>query len=146
VARWLDALPEAAILANPPVAYVAAWIRGYRGASKQECERWLTAAEDEAWDGALPDGVSSLAFGAALTRASAIFDDVGRSLQAARRALELAGREPPRFIGWRRRRSATPCTWPDSRRGRGHRWKSWSSRCRPPLSLMPWWPRWRSSR
>ena len=37
VARWLDGLPEEAIMANPPVAYVAAWIRGYSGASKQEC-------------------------------------------------------------------------------------------------------------
>jgi LuxR family transcriptional regulator, maltose regulon positive regulatory protein len=42
----------------------------------------------------LPDGISSLAFGAALSRASAMFDDVGRSLQAARRALELAGPDP----------------------------------------------------
>jgi LuxR family transcriptional regulator, maltose regulon positive regulatory protein len=94
VARWLDGLPDEAIMANPPVAYVAAWIRGYSGASKQATERWLAALEDPTWEGPLPDGISSLAFGAALARAAALFDDVGRSLQAARRALQLAGPEP----------------------------------------------------
>jgi LuxR family transcriptional regulator, maltose regulon positive regulatory protein len=91
VARWLDGLPQEAIMANPPVAYVAAWIRGYSGASKQEFERWLAVLEDANWEGPLQDGVSSLAFGAALARASLVFDDLGRSVAAGRRALELAG-------------------------------------------------------
>jgi ATP/maltotriose-dependent transcriptional regulator MalT len=91
VARWLDGLPDEAIMANPPVAYVAAWIRGYSGASKQECEHWLAALEDPTWEGALPDGVSSLAFGANLARAALVFDDIGCSAAAGRRALELAG-------------------------------------------------------
>jgi LuxR family transcriptional regulator, maltose regulon positive regulatory protein len=91
VARWLDGLPEEAIVANPPVAYVAAWIRGYSGASKQECERWLAALEDPSWEGGLQDGVSSLAFAANLARTALVFDDVGRSAAAGRRALELAG-------------------------------------------------------
>jgi LuxR family transcriptional regulator, maltose regulon positive regulatory protein len=91
VARWLDGLPEEAIMANPPVAYVAAWIRGYSGASKQECERWLAVLEDPSWEGTLQDGVSSLAFGASLARAALVFDDLGRSAAAGRRALELAG-------------------------------------------------------
>jgi LuxR family transcriptional regulator, maltose regulon positive regulatory protein len=94
VARWLDELPDEAITADPPVAYVAAWIGGFSGASKQETERWLAATEDDTWDGALPDGIKSLAFGAALTRAAQLFDDVGRSAGAARRALDLAGPEP----------------------------------------------------
>jgi ATP/maltotriose-dependent transcriptional regulator MalT len=91
VARWLDGLPDEAIMANPPVAYVAAWIRGYSGASKQECEHWLNTLEDPTWEGALPDGVSSLTFGANLARAALVFDDIGRSAAAGRRALELAG-------------------------------------------------------
>jgi LuxR family transcriptional regulator, maltose regulon positive regulatory protein len=91
VARWLDGLPEEAIMANPPVAYVAAWIRGYSGASKQETEDWLTVVKADGYDGDLPDGVSSLAFGAQLARASLVFDDLGRSVAAGRRALELAG-------------------------------------------------------
>jgi LuxR family transcriptional regulator, maltose regulon positive regulatory protein len=95
VARWLQRLPEAAVMADPPVAFVAAWIGGLRGASKQQTERWLAAVEDDSWEGALPDGISSLAFGAALARAVLLFDDVGRAVQAARRALELAGPQPP---------------------------------------------------
>jgi LuxR family maltose regulon positive regulatory protein len=91
VARWLDGLPDEAVMANPPVAYVAAWIRGHSGASKQECERWLRALEKSTWDGGLQAGVSSLAFGASLAHAALVFDDVGRSAAAGRRALELAG-------------------------------------------------------
>jgi LuxR family maltose regulon positive regulatory protein len=107
VARWLDGLPEEAIMANPPVAYVAAWIRGYSGASKQQTEDWLAAvgrdgAEGSLPDGvnsegSLPDGVSSLAFGANLARASLVFDDLGRSAAAAGRALELAGPQSLQF-------------------------------------------------
>jgi LuxR family maltose regulon positive regulatory protein len=107
VARWLDGLPEEAILADPPVAYVAAWIRGYSGASKQQTEDWLAVVGrdgDElslpdgiSSEGSLPDGVSSLAFGANLARASLVFDDVGRSVAAGRRALKLAGPESLQF-------------------------------------------------
>ena len=91
VARWLDGLPEEAILADPPVAYVAAWIGGFSGASKQETEYWLGAVDPDGYEGGLPNGVSSLAFGANLARAALVFDDLGRSVRAGRRALELAG-------------------------------------------------------
>src|SRR4029453_18672428 len=94
VARWLEGLPDEAIMADPPVALIAAWSRGFGGASKQETERWLAAAADEGYDGPPPDGMSSQAFGAALARATLIFDDVGRSLAGARRAVELAGAQP----------------------------------------------------
>jgi LuxR family maltose regulon positive regulatory protein len=94
VARWLDGLPDEAITADPPVALITAWTRGFRGASKQETERWLAAAEDAGYGGPPPDGMSSQAFGAALARATLVFDDVGRSVAAARRALELAGDRP----------------------------------------------------
>jgi LuxR family transcriptional regulator, maltose regulon positive regulatory protein len=94
VARWLDQLPEAAILADAPVALIAAWSRGFGGGSKQETQRWLTAAEDPSYGGPPPDGMRSQAFGAALARATLIFDDVGRALKAARRAVELAGDQP----------------------------------------------------
>jgi len=97
VARWLQGLPAEAITADPPVAFVAAWIGGSSGASKQETERWLAAVEGDRWGGRLPDGISSLAFGAALARAAVLFDDVGSARQAAHRALELAGPEPSPF-------------------------------------------------
>src|SRR5215211_7654983 len=94
VARWLEGLPDAAILADPPVALIAAWSRGFGGGSKQDTERWLAAAEHEGYGGPPPDGMHSQAFGAALARATLIFDDVGRALKAARCALELAGDQP----------------------------------------------------
>jgi LuxR family maltose regulon positive regulatory protein len=97
VARWLDGLPEEAITTAPPVAFVAAWIRGFRGAAKQQTERWLAATEDPGYGGPPPDGIPSLAFGAALARATMVFDDVGRSAAAAGRALELAGPQPTPF-------------------------------------------------
>ena len=96
VVRWLQALPEEAILADPPLAFVAAWTDGFSGAPKQQVDRWLAAVEDPAWDGDLPDGISSLAFGAALAQAVLVFDDVGRAVRAARRAVELAGPRPSR--------------------------------------------------
>jgi LuxR family transcriptional regulator, maltose regulon positive regulatory protein len=98
VARWLDGLPDEAIKAAPPVAFVAAWIGGFGGASKQRTESLLAAVEDADWDGALPDGISSLAFGVALARGALLFDDVGTSLRGARRALQLAGPEPSPFL------------------------------------------------
>jgi LuxR family transcriptional regulator, maltose regulon positive regulatory protein len=97
VVRWLQALPEQAIMADPSVAFVAAWVGGLSGATKQQTERWLAAAEDDSWEGVLPDGVKSLAFGVALGAADLPYDDVGRSLRAARHALELAGPEPSPF-------------------------------------------------
>jgi LuxR family maltose regulon positive regulatory protein len=93
VVRWLDGLPEEAVMAHPPVAYVAAWIRGYSGASKQQTEAWLAAVDRDGDEIVLPDGVSSLAFGANLARAAQVFDDLGRSVTAGQRALELAGPE-----------------------------------------------------
>jgi hypothetical protein len=56
---------------------------------------WLVATADPTFEGPPPDGISSLAFGAALARAVMVFDDVGRSTTAARRALELAEAEVP---------------------------------------------------
>ena len=97
VARWLQGLPPEVIAADPPVAFVAAWIGGFSGASKPQTDRWLAAVDDEAWEGGLPEGISSLAFGAALTRAVLVFDDVGHALWSARRALELAGPGPSPF-------------------------------------------------
>jgi LuxR family maltose regulon positive regulatory protein len=97
VARWLQELPEQAIMADPSVAFVAAWVGGLSGATKQQTERWLAAAEDDSWEGVLPDGLKSLAFGVALGAADLPYDDVGRSLGAARHALKFAGPEPSPF-------------------------------------------------
>jgi LuxR family maltose regulon positive regulatory protein len=97
LARWLDALPEEAIVNEPPAAFVAAWVRGFRGASKEETARWLATADDATYEGPPPAGAVSTAFGVALTRATLMFDDVAGSVVAGRRALELAGPGPSPF-------------------------------------------------
>jgi LuxR family transcriptional regulator, maltose regulon positive regulatory protein len=91
VQRWLDGLPNDFVMASPPVSLLAAWVGGLGNASMDQIERWLAAAEAGDYQGPLPQGMPSVAFGAALVRAVNIFDDVGRSLRAARRALEVAG-------------------------------------------------------
>jgi LuxR family maltose regulon positive regulatory protein len=95
VTRWLDGLPDEAVTGDPAVAFVAAWIGGFSGASKAETERRLAAADRPDYEGAPPDGISSLGFGVALTRATLVYDDVGRALRGARRAVALADPEPP---------------------------------------------------
>jgi hypothetical protein len=87
-------------MANPPVAFVAAWIGGCGDTSRQ--------CVDAGWPppgcrlgGALPCGVGPLAFGAALTRAGLLHDDMGPLGPGGPRALELAGSEPSRRCGWR---------------------------------------------
>jgi LuxR family transcriptional regulator, maltose regulon positive regulatory protein len=90
VVRWLSGLPDDVIAGDPWLALPAAWIGALRGASRQESERWLVAAEGSSHPEPPPQG---LAFDVAMTRAVYIFDDVGRSLQATRRALELADPE-----------------------------------------------------
>ena len=94
VQRWLDRLPHDFIAANPPIALVAAWVGGLGDASIQEIERWLVAAEDSDYQGPLPPAMGSVPFLAALVRAINTFDDVGRSLRAARQALKAAGPRP----------------------------------------------------
>jgi LuxR family maltose regulon positive regulatory protein len=97
VARWLDGLPDDVIAADPPLAVITSWVTAMRGASKYEAERWLAAAERGSYQGPLPDGTDSLPLGVAIMRAIFLFDDVGRSLGAAQRAIELAGPEPSQF-------------------------------------------------
>src|SRR4029450_4434870 len=105
VQRWLARLPDDVITANPPMALLAAWGGGLGTPSEQdnergragpgpppeeEIERWLAAAETGDYRGPPPQGMSSVAFGAALVRAVNTFDDVARSLRAARRAVDAA--------------------------------------------------------
>jgi LuxR family transcriptional regulator, maltose regulon positive regulatory protein len=97
VARWLDELPDDEIAADPPLAVISSWVAAMRGASKREAERWLVAAAAGSCQGPLPDGTDSLPLAVAIMRAIFLFDDVGRSLGAAQRAIELAGPEPSQF-------------------------------------------------
>jgi len=89
--RWLRGLPEDVMTADPPMALIAAWVGGQRNGSMQEIERWLAAAEAGDYQGPLPAGMPSLPFTVAMVRGINIFDDVGRSLRAARQAFDAAG-------------------------------------------------------
>jgi ATP/maltotriose-dependent transcriptional regulator MalT len=89
--RWLGRLPEEVIAADPPIALVAAWVGGKLDISMQEIERRLAAAEASDYRGPLPAGIRSVPFGAAMVRAVNTFDNVARSLRAARQALDAAG-------------------------------------------------------
>jgi LuxR family maltose regulon positive regulatory protein len=91
VQRWLDGLPDDLITANPPISLLAAWVGGLCNVSMDEIERWLEAAEAGDYQGPLPSVMHSVPFMAALVRAANTFDDVARSLRAARRAMEVAG-------------------------------------------------------
>ncbi len=91
VERWLRELPEEIILAHPPLALVAAWVGGQRGYPLDAVEKLLRAAESGDASGPVPAGMSSITFGAALSRAVHPFGDVGRSLRAAHHVLEIAG-------------------------------------------------------
>jgi LuxR family transcriptional regulator, maltose regulon positive regulatory protein len=89
--HWVGGLPDDVLAADPSTAVTTAWIKGLRGAPKQEVERWLLAAE--ASSGRQPLA-RQVAFDIALARGVHTFDDVGRSLHAARRAVGLARPKP----------------------------------------------------
>jgi LuxR family transcriptional regulator, maltose regulon positive regulatory protein len=94
VAAWLDALPEEAITADPPLCLVVAWISLFAG-NQEETERFLRLAEDGQHDGPLPDGTRSIASGVTLVRAFSVFGAAGqaRAREEARRAIELETEE-----------------------------------------------------
>jgi LuxR family transcriptional regulator, maltose regulon positive regulatory protein len=94
VQRWLDGLPDDFITANPPIAVLAAWVGGLCGVPMPELERWLASAEASDFQGPLPPGMPSVPFVAAMVRAMNTFDDVGRSLRAARQAVAAANQRP----------------------------------------------------
>jgi LuxR family transcriptional regulator, maltose regulon positive regulatory protein len=94
VERWLAGLPDEVVAAAPSVAVAKVWIGGYRGLPRQELERWLAVA-DTGEDGApVPDWATSVSFEVPMAQAMFPYDDAGAVLEAARRAVELAGPEP----------------------------------------------------
>jgi LuxR family maltose regulon positive regulatory protein len=94
VQRWLDGLPDAFIMTNPPIAILAAWVGGLCNVGLPTLERWLASAEASDYQGPLPPGMPSVPFVAAMVRAVNTFGHVGRSLRAARRAVDAANPRP----------------------------------------------------
>jgi hypothetical protein len=146
VSRWLQGLPAEAIAADPPVAFVAAWIGGSSGASKQKTERWLAAVEDDRWEGTLPEGISSLASAPPWPGPRSCSTTWVAPARRPTVPWSWPARSPRRSAGWPRRSSARRCTCPGSPPARGLRWRSWSGGCQLPSSHTPSWPRWRSCR
>jgi LuxR family maltose regulon positive regulatory protein len=89
--HWLGGLPDDVIAADPAIAVTAAWAKGLRGGTEHEIERWLLAAE--ASSGQQPFS-RQVGFDVAVARGVHTFGNVGRSLQAARQAVELASPTP----------------------------------------------------
>lgn len=88
VRSWLDALAPAAIVDDPVLVLVSAWI-ALAAEDPAELNRWLAVAEQLRWTGPLPDGTPSLEVGIASLRAVNGFHGVATRLGAARRVLEL---------------------------------------------------------
>jgi LuxR family transcriptional regulator, maltose regulon positive regulatory protein len=89
--RWVGQVPDDVIAADPLLSTTTAWIKGLLGGTRQEVERWLLAAEAINGHQPVPGRV---AFDIALARGVHTFEDVGRSLTTARRAVELADPRP----------------------------------------------------
>ena len=68
VRSWLDALPLAAIVDDPVLVLVSAWIAP-AAEDPAELNRWLAVVEQLRWTGPLPDGTPSLEVAIASLRA-----------------------------------------------------------------------------
>jgi LuxR family transcriptional regulator, maltose regulon positive regulatory protein len=97
VRGWLDALPPTAVMEDPVLVLVSAWI-ALASEEPAELGRWLDVAERIRWNGPLADGTPSLDVGIASLRAVSGFHGVGSRLAAARRVLDL---EADRASPWR---------------------------------------------
>jgi DNA-binding CsgD family transcriptional regulator len=87
VARWIDALPREAVLADARLCLARGWAALYL--DLDECDRRRRAAEAAP----LPDGNASVEEGAAILEAARanLSGDVGAAIAAARRALAEIG-------------------------------------------------------
>jgi LuxR family maltose regulon positive regulatory protein len=90
VARWIDDLPQEAVLADARVCLARGWTAAYVG-QLDAAERWRQAAEGAPLPGQLYDEVTSVAANAALLEAmnANVTGDVGRGIEAARRSASL---------------------------------------------------------
>ena len=88
VRDWLGSLDEDRIAGNPVTAHCAAWVAAHCG-DLDSVRRWLRVVEAATWDGALPDGMRSLASSAALLRATFGFAGVRSMVDDGITATEL---------------------------------------------------------
>jgi LuxR family maltose regulon positive regulatory protein len=88
--RWLDELSWEEAVADPLLALERGTIAGITGRATDEIEPWLAAAERGSYDGPLPNGMQSVAFGVASVRSLFLLGNVGAAVEAARFAIDQA--------------------------------------------------------
>jgi LuxR family transcriptional regulator, maltose regulon positive regulatory protein len=96
VRSWIGSLGEKRVASDPVLSLTAAWTQGLSG-HRDEIERWLELASRGSFEGALPDGSSSLESGIALARAAFGHGGVAGALAAARVAVEVESRLDARW-------------------------------------------------
>jgi LuxR family transcriptional regulator, maltose regulon positive regulatory protein len=85
---WLDTLPEDFVGRTAPLALVEAWICALQG-RRGETERFLALAEDDRYQGELPDGTPSVEAGVTLVRGFFGYGGVRAWLAAAEQATRM---------------------------------------------------------
>jgi LuxR family maltose regulon positive regulatory protein len=95
VLAWLDRLP-CPLRESPRLLLVEAWVLALSG-RVEEASRAIAAVEQAGTpdDGSLPDGFGSVEASLATLRGVAVWSDVDRGLEHARRAAELEGPDSP---------------------------------------------------
>lgn len=88
VRRWLSALGDEMISADPVAAHCAAWTAALSG-DRESVRRWLPIVKTAGHDGPLPDGFRSMQSSAALLEATFGFDGLGPMRDAAVEAVRL---------------------------------------------------------
>jgi LuxR family maltose regulon positive regulatory protein len=96
VRSWLESVGDERVASDPVLSLTAAWIAGLSG-HPDEVERWLEHASRGSFPGPLPDGVSTLASGIALVRASFGHEGIAKALLAARVAVDIESRPDARW-------------------------------------------------
>jgi LuxR family maltose regulon positive regulatory protein len=88
VVRWIDALPEDAVLADARLCLARGWAALYLDEPRQ-CERWQRLAEQAPLPAPFQDGTTSAPEGVAILQAAHanLRGDVGGAMKSARRAL-----------------------------------------------------------
>jgi len=90
VARWLEFFPRTWIIEDGRLSIVEAWVMSFLG-RQEEAETALSHAAAADHEGPLPDGARSILASIVLVRAGFPWGNVGRMLDAARRAYRLEG-------------------------------------------------------
>jgi LuxR family maltose regulon positive regulatory protein len=88
VRGWIKQLSDEQVTADPLAAHCAAWVAALSG-EPETVQRLIPVVEEGKHAGALPDGMRSLKFSAALLRGAFGFDGIRVMRESAARAVEM---------------------------------------------------------